>query len=110
MHAFTDFNDDQASTFGNTVEQVLSHSENILGLAEHFSVFFHNFIRMDGSPFQLDPRPFSEEMRAKNCAETELLGFMQPIVAKIIQVDSLLCVGVIKVMPVFGRLAPADQV
>jgi hypothetical protein len=38
MHAFADFNDDQASTFGNTMEQVLSHSQNILGLAEHFSV------------------------------------------------------------------------
>ena len=44
MHAFSDFNDDQACTFGNSMEYVLNHSQNILGLAEHFSVLFHNFI------------------------------------------------------------------
>jgi hypothetical protein len=60
--------------------------------------------------FQVDPRPLSEAIRAKLCAEAETLGFMHPIIAKLIQVDMLLCVGIIKVMPVFGRLATADKV
>jgi hypothetical protein len=49
-------------------------------------------------------------MLDKDYAKSVSTGSMQPIIAKFIQVDSLLCMGIIKVMPAFARLAPADKV
>ena len=60
--------------------------------------------------FQLNPRPHYEKMLDKVYAESVLTGSMQPIIAKLLQVDSLLCMGIIKAMPAFARLAPADKV
>ena len=49
-------------------------------------------------------------MLGKVYAEGVLMGCLQPIVVKMIKIDNLICVGIIKVMPVFARLAPADKV
>jgi hypothetical protein len=70
MHAFADFNDDQASTFGNTMEHVLSHSQNILGLAEHFSVIFNNIIHAEissnsSSIHALSPRRCGQSLASR---------------------------------------------
>jgi hypothetical protein len=43
-------------------------------------------------------------------AETEMLGFMQPFIAKCMKVDALLCVGVVKAMPSFERLSLSYKV